>query len=112
VAVSADPLGISPLVAPCVIHATHQPRAWINDEHHVVLESWTKALGLPQWRKLPICPTGHVNIHAAIRDRIAGRPYEFYVNPAMKELVDEAMEFWEANKTALTSHAISGLEIV
>lgn len=98
---SADPLGISPLVAPCVIHGSHQPRAWINDLHHVVLESWTDALGLPQSRKVSLCPTGHVNLHAAVRDRIAGRKYEFFVSPALAGLVDEAVTFYTANKLAL-----------
>ena len=98
----------------CALHgdaAIHRPRPWLYDQHHVILESWTNALGLPQSRKVPLCPTGHVNVHAAIRDRIAGRPYEFRVG-RMRALVDEAMGFYDEHKAALAAHAISGLEIV
>lgn len=104
--------GISPLIAPCVLHRTHSPRPWIDDMHHVVLESWTKALGLPESRLVSLCPTGHVNVHAAVRDRIAARPYKFSITGPMRLLVDEAMAFYDAHKAALAGHGISGLEFV
>lgn len=78
--------------------------------HHVVLESWTKALGLPPSRLVSLCPTGHVNLHAAVRDRIAGRN-GFRLSEPMRLLVDEAMAFYDAHRTELAGRGISGLEL-
>lgn len=98
---SGTPLGISPKIADCVLHKSHGPKPWLLDLHHVILESWTLKLNLPESRKVPLCPTGHVNLHAAVRDRIAARPYEYPVSKALKALVDEAVAFWETNQAAL-----------
>lgn len=99
----------------CALHgpaSKHRPRPFLYQEHHVVLQSWTQKLGLPDWRKVSLCGTGHDNVHAAIRDLIAGRPFEFYVSPSMKLLVDEAYGFWLDHRDKLAAHAISGLEVV
>lgn len=98
---SADPLGISPDIAPCVLHSTHAPRPLVNELHHVILESWTLKLGLPQSRKVSLCPTGHVNLHAVVRDRIAQRSSGFRVSSSLRTLVDEALAFWETHQVAL-----------
>lgn len=99
---SADPRGISPLIAPCILHTSHGPKPWLNDLHHVILESWTVHLHLPQSRKVSLCPTGHVNLHVALRNRIAGRPNDYHVSPALRALVDEAMTFYTEHQADLT----------
>ena len=107
--------GLSTEVADCLLHGPadhHRPRPFLYDRHHVILESWTTALKLPQSRLVPLCPTGHVNVHAALRDRIAGRPYAYHVSKGMAALVDEAYGFWFTHQEALSGHAISGLEVV
>jgi hypothetical protein len=103
---SADPLGISPDIAPCVLHKTHGPRPYLNELHHVILESWTLKLNLPQSRKVSLCPTGHVNLHAVVRDRIAQRASGFRVPANLKALVDEAVAFWEIHKVALSAPGV------
>ena len=108
-------MGLSTEAADCALHGPadhHRPRPWLFEVHHVVLESWTKALRIPAMRTVPLCPTGHVNVHAALRDRIAGRPYQYHVSKPMAALVDEAYGFWFAHQEALSGHAISGLEVV
>ncbi len=107
---------LSTIGTDCALHGPaehHRPRPFLYQVHHVVLQSWTQKLGLPDWRTVPLCGTGHDNIHAALRDIIAGRPPEFYVSPKMKLLVDEAYGFWLDHRGALwVPHMISGLEVV
>lgn len=46
---------------PCVVHRYHSPRPQESDLHHV----WPKSWGGPDDddNLLPICQTGHANIH-------------------------------------------------
>ncbi len=103
----SDALGLDPLIYKCVAHATHSPEPWVLESHHVVPQAWTHKLGMPEWRRVPICPTGHDQVHRAIAARIAGVPHR-PLTSAAKALVLEAMQFYETHSglygTAFTLH--------
>lgn len=50
---------------PCAVHGRHIPRPYATDIHHV----WPRGMGGPDVaeNKIPVCSTGHQNIHAYLR---------------------------------------------
>lgn len=92
-------LGLDPDAFPCAVHARHhtpQPRR--NHRHHVILESWTKRLELPAGRTVPLCPTGHENIHVAITMALEANSlsavHRLNLGDRSFALVAEAFRFW------------------
>ncbi len=62
---------------PCSLHTSHSPSALTVEQHHVIPQSWqrfwvppgaTVSGSLQLWdaRTVPICPTGHRNVHTII----------------------------------------------
>lgn len=49
----------------CTVHGEHRPRPWDVEVHHV----WPLGMGGPDTprNRVPICPTGHTNVHALLR---------------------------------------------
>jgi hypothetical protein len=92
-------LTLDPERFPCVVHSYHAPRAETNHAHHVVPLSWTDAIGAPEGRTVSICPTGHDNVHVAIRKLLNGRVPP-RLGPRSQALVDEAIEWWTTRSLA------------
>jgi hypothetical protein len=97
-----EPLALDPRDTKRVLHDYHSPLPWINEGHHVIPQSWTKALGMPHSRLIPACPTGHDALHAAIRAAIAGVEPIRIVDEKVKPYVDEAVLFWQEHEHELT----------
>jgi len=53
---------------PCVLHLYHSPVSIVNELHHVLPLYLQKQLQLrvPDKTVVPLCGTGHSNVHAAI----------------------------------------------
>ena len=56
---------------PCAVHETHDPVPYCTDLHHV----WPKGMGGPDVPEniVPVCPTGHQNIHRLLDKMVRGR---------------------------------------
>lgn len=54
---------------PCGVHQRHTPKPSGTDLHHV----WPKGMGGPDVaeNKVPVCATGHQNIHRLLRALVA-----------------------------------------
>jgi hypothetical protein len=55
----------------CTVHAGHRPPVLETELHHVM----PRGMGGPDvaGNRVPVCGTGHANIHCALRDIIRGR---------------------------------------
>jgi len=55
----------------CDVHGSHRPKPLVSEVHHI----WPRGMGGPDGpsNRVRVCPTGHVNIHRAIRDLLAGQ---------------------------------------
>jgi hypothetical protein len=56
----------------CLVHRYHRPPVLETEVHHV----WPLGMGGPDEpaNRLPVCPTGHSNIHRVLRALVAGKP--------------------------------------
>ncbi len=95
-------LTLDPVRYTCALgHRYHRPLPLVLHAHHVVPMSWTKALRVPPSRTVPLCPTGHENIHVLLRDWITGRRTDWRgVDERVRALVSEALDFYRANAPA------------
>jgi len=56
---------------PCALYKTHQ--CAVVQAHHICPQSWFKAAGVPvQTPMIDLCPTCHMDIHAAIDGMLKG----------------------------------------
>lgn len=82
----------------CELHAFHRPEPQGTQRHHVLLKTWTDALGLPESRTIRACPTGHSNLHYDLRAALRGQPYR--AGAKSQAIIDEAIAFYEAHPEA------------
>ncbi len=79
--------------AACSLHKTHAPRPVVVELHHVLPRAWQHAFPAPAalpagavaghdadgslWdaRTVPICPTAHRSVHAALVAMVRGHPH-------------------------------------
>ncbi len=101
-------LGVSAKDSSCAIHLTHRPKPWLLQAHHVIPVAWSTRLNLENSRWVPLCGTGHDAVHAAIRQKIAGKPTTWRLDETMEPLVSEAVNFWFQNKDAIRSTYAGG----
>ena len=105
-----DVRGLDPDLFECVLHEYHSPLPWILHGHHVVPLSWTKGLGLPASRTVPVCATGHEALHSAIRSLCRGQDTIRQVDEKVQPYLGEAMAFWNAHHERLA--ALPGVDVV
>lgn len=84
-----------PAVAPCVVHKRHSPKPLLTVFHHVVPESWTRYLGLSEGLVIPVCGTGHDNIHTALRRLVIHGQRPRFMGWTEYRLVYDAYWFWQ-----------------
>ncbi len=76
----------------CALHRFHSPLPLVLHAHHVVPLTYTQTHGLPDSRTVPLCPTGHGNVHVLIRDWQTGRRTNWArVDERVRPLVAEAL---------------------
>lgn len=73
----------------------------------MILLAWTRLLGLRSSRTIPICPTGHDQIHAAISQLVTGNDELPHRLGPIRPFVEEAMGFWEKNWDRLAAAALT-----
>lgn len=80
----------------CVVHGQHRPVVRETELHHV----WPKGMGGPDVKanKIAICPTGHANVHRAMRKLIDGLPVKVTVDGTKTEieLAHSGFAQWDA----------------
>lgn len=76
----------------CVVHGGHRPPVQETVLHH----KWPKGMGGPDVADnlVRICPTGHANVHKAIRDLNDGKPAKG--TRAELALAQHAIDAWTA----------------
>lgn len=94
----------------CVLHDYHSPLPWVLHRHHVVPISWTRALGRPSSRVVPVCATGHEALHSAIRSAVQGRPMRRMVDEKVQPYLEEAMAYWYEHMDQLAR--LPGVDII
>lgn len=101
---------LDPRRYPCVVHSYHSPTVWRCEAHHVIPLAWTKALRLPDSRTVALCGTGHDTLHIALAYTISERPLPYRLDPDMKPLLLEALEFYRANVETLRGLPFTSIE--
>ncbi len=102
--------GLDPTSSPCIAHSSHRPAPWVSEAHHVIPLAWTNRLGLPQSRTIPVCPTGHDQIHRAVAARIAGRRHR-RLDPDLEPVILEALAFYRAHPDRLAGAPLTQAEL-
>jgi hypothetical protein len=100
------PQTLDPRIYKCVAHSTHTPIPWRLEKHHVLLLAWTKLLGQRPSRTVPICPTGHDQIHAAISQLVTGNDELPHRLGPIRPFVEEAMAFFDTHYEKLATLAL------
>lgn len=90
-----QPAALSPALFECELHEYHSPVVRLLERHHVIPISWTKAVGMPPSRVIPLCSTGHEAIHYFLRRMVKGETIDGRLtDERMKPLLTEAMGFF------------------
>jgi hypothetical protein len=90
-----EPAALSPALFECELHEYHSPVVRLLERHHVIPISWTKAVGQPSSRVIPVCSTGHEAIHYFLRRKVKGETIDGRtIDEKMKPFLDEAMGFF------------------
>lgn len=80
----------------CVVHGSHWPPVRETEQHHI----WPLGMGGPDVKtnKVKICPTGHANVHVALRRLVAGGSVRVGVDGTRAELAlaQRAFAEWDA----------------
>jgi hypothetical protein len=76
----------------CTVHGSHRPAVRESVQHHM----WPLGMGGPDvaGNLVRVCPTGHANVHRAIRALIRGVPAEGTRSELV--LARHAVEAWTA----------------
>lgn len=95
-----------PAVAPCSLHRRHNPKPRLTVYHHVIPESWTTYLGIPAGPTIPVCGTGHDNIHVALRQWVIRGERPHHLPRRERQAVQTAYDYWMANPQLHAKHKI------
>ena len=90
----------------CYAHAYHRPEPLLLEAHHRIPLAWTRQLGLPESPTVALCPTGHDNVHVAIRHVVRGDPLPARFGERTRELIGEASTFWLREQARLPAHLV------
>ena len=87
-------------IAPCVLHATHEPITILNELHHVFPEYLQKQVwgATRDTEKRPICATAHNSVHVAITEYLRTGVWPRWCVGATRDLCTEAITRLEAAK--------------
>ncbi len=83
------------LLQRCTLYKDH--RSAVLNAHHICPKSWFESAGvLVETPMISICPTCHMNIHAAIDGRIKGQNTD-HLPPRTLRIAEQAFHLAEAH---------------
>ena len=100
----SEPARVSFAVAPCTLHThTSGERPASSELHHVFPLYLQKRVGAKDPERVPVCGSGHSDVHLAIDAILAGKKMPRGVGISERALAKEAIRrFTKANKGGST----------